>query len=123
MKGHYNIFKKIAMFGILFVLVFAFSIPVEDPYANENGSGKSVHDSHHPVKASAVHKISHSASKHLSANKVITVLFCTAAVMMIPVPGHRLPYRSLIILRLRLLMLFPIKFTSTFVSVFTRRFI
>ncbi|KKO51227.1 hypothetical protein XI25_27360 [Paenibacillus sp. DMB20] len=111
------------MLGILFLLVFPFSIPVEDPYANQNGSGKSVHDPHHRVKASAVQKTSHSASKHLSASKIIIVLFCTAAVMTLPVPGYRLTYRPVILLRLRLLMLFPIKFTSTFVSVVTCRLI
>lgn len=115
MERIYNVLRKITMFVILFIVAFALYFPVQDLYGNENIHGRSVHDTHTHVKASAVKKTSHSVSKHFNSGKIVMVLFGFTCLLILRVPKPRLPYRPIILLRLRLLILSPIKFTSTFV--------
>lgn len=115
MKRIYNVSRNITMFAILFIIAFALYFPVQDQYGNENVQGRSVHDTHTHVKASAVKKTNHSVSKHFNSGKIVMILFGFTCLLMLRVPKPRLPYRPIILLRLRLLFLSPIKFTSTYV--------
>lgn len=112
----YNIFRNFACAGLLFILVVALYIPVEDQYGNENNPARSIHEEHKHAKAPAVQKPVHSSAKHAAAGKVLTVLFSSAAIMMLPVPLRRYPFRSIILRRLSLLLLSSLKFTSNYVS-------
>ena len=115
MERIYNVLRNITMFGIMLITAFALYFPVQDQYVNENIQGRSVHDTHKHVKASAVQKTSHSVSKLIASGKIFIVLFAFTSLLILRVPRPRLPYRPVILLRLRLLILSPIKFTSTFV--------
>ncbi|SMF88911.1 hypothetical protein SAMN05661091_4448 [Paenibacillus uliginis N3/975] len=115
MERIYNVLRNITMFGIMFLTAFVLYFPVQDQYVNENIQGRSVHETYTHVKASAVHKTAPSSSKLIAAGKIFIVLFCFTSLLILRVPRPRLPYLPVILLRLRLLILSPIKFTSTFV--------
>lgn len=112
----YNIFRNFTCIGLLFILAVALYIPVEDQYGNENNSARSIHEKHKHAKAPAVQKPVHSSAKHAAAGKVITVLFSSAAILMLPVPLRWYPFRSTILRKLSLLLLSPLKFTSNYVN-------
>ncbi|EGG36091.1 hypothetical protein HMPREF9412_0968 [Paenibacillus sp. HGF5] len=113
-----NCFLKTARIAWMLVLVlvtaFALYIPVQEYYSNETQDERYVYKHDHHLKA-AVLKHSQILSKLKAAGNTIALFLLMSAIVMQQAPKTRLPYRPIIPLRLRLLVLFPIKFTSKFV--------
>ncbi|PAD80229.1 hypothetical protein CHH75_02835 [Paenibacillus sp. 7541] len=107
------------MFGLVLITAFALYFPSQEQYKDEHADLRYVFkpDIHHNA---AVLKPSHILSKLKVASSLLPAFLTTSAVLILRTPKFRLPYRSIIPLRLRLLLLFPIKYTSIFVSFSSR---
>ncbi|WP_054955516.1 hypothetical protein [Paenibacillus dakarensis] len=110
MERIYKVLRNITMFVIMFVISLALYLPVEDQYGNENVSGRSVHEPHKHVKIPVVKKNFHSLSKLA----IVIVLFGLTGLTVLRIPKPHPPYHPTILLRLHLLFLSPIKYTSKF---------
>lgn len=106
--------KILWMLVLVLVTAFALYIPVQEYSSSETHDERYVykHDLHLKV---AVLKHSQILSKLKAAGNTLPLFLLMSAVLMLQAPKTRLPYRPIIPLRLRLLLLFPIKYTSKFV--------
>lgn len=102
------------MLVLVLVTAFALYIPVQEYYSNEIEDDRYVYKNDHHLKA-AVLKHSQILSKLKAAGNTLPLFLMISAVLLQQAPKTRLPYRPIIPLRLRLLLLFPIKYTSKFV--------
>jgi|GEM_PF-1464872 len=107
--------KMIWMLLLVLITAFALYIPVQEYYTDETVDERYVYKhSMHPKAAALKH------SKILSKLKVAgsskSVFLMLSAALMQRIPKIRLPYRPIIPRRLRLMVLFPIKYTSVYVS-------
>ncbi|CAM3687689.1 MULTISPECIES: hypothetical protein [Paenibacillus] len=107
--------KMIWMLLLVLITAFALYIPVQEYYTDETVDERYVYKhSMHPKAAALKH--SQILSKLKVAGSSKSVFFMLSAVLMQRIPKIRLPYRPIIPRRLRLMVLFPIKYTSVYVS-------
>ncbi|WP_036716696.1 hypothetical protein [Paenibacillus sp. JCM 10914] len=114
MKGFSKTARSLWIMMLVLITAFALYIPVQEYYGSESMDERYLHKGYLHFNV-AVLKNTQNHSKPKSAGTSVPLYLMMSVVVLQQIPRKRLPYRPIIPLRLRLLLLYPIKYTSKFV--------